>query len=1535
MNYKKNLKAMKYLSLGVSFAIALGLAINYNLEKTYQPGEYIKEENAYYGGPITDPTGHNKAQKFTKPSDNKYNTQKSTHLGTSLVGDIESVWSSYTGKGTTIAIIDDGFDVDHPEFTRADGTSVILSTSRYYYESGSSYKYKEYSKDPDCIKEDWEEVDEDDEGNKVYGWATHGTATSTTAAAPMGNGGGVGIAPEADILAIKIDFSFASIDAAIRYAISQGVDVINMSLGAYSETFTDGWGDTQSGSSGNASYLESACQAAYNAGIIVVAAAGNESTWHKSYPACNYKVIGAGATGDWDNKGNSDKLAEFTNYVKSNQTGEINVDILAPGYVYTAEQTVSSSSHTSSSSTPSSHSHTWANTQGTSFSSPIIAGAACLWKQKYPNGTPDQFLTQLQSSADGKGEYASKMIEVSGWYSYLEDVGPSNIQNGRLNVANLMAVDEPFVSTVQSNLSIAVGEKRQIDLDTYNGTITYSSSNTSVATVSNSGLVEGKGAGNATITVTATKNNHTATATVGVHVDSAVAANSIEFNPKSVTLSVGETYNAEETITVSPSNASRVFLFESNNESVATVDVDTGLVTAVGAGTATINAVAVYGDGDDSLTVTVENAQTYNGMVSFNNTQEAGTIAVSSSSVSGSDSLNNTWTVTTLGTSSFTANASYYQIGSSSKPASSIQFEMELSSSVTFSNVSATFGGFSGTTADVTIKVGTTTIGTGTVPASDDVTVNSTTSGTGTTLTVLLNNIQKGIKAYSISYTYTGGGSVTPTPTVSGVTVTPSSLQLDLNGTTSGSLSASVSGTNEPSQSVTWTSSNASVATVSDSGVVTAKAKGTATITATSVTDTSKSGTCTVTVIDTTPKTLTSIEVAGQTSSLEVGSEFVFGGVVYANFSDESFADVTSQASFSGYNMNEAGVYTVTVSYTYQGTTKTTSYTLSVYTSGGTTISDSVTYGVSSKSSASVTSGTAPTGSSIGFSNNGSNGNDQMTSGKKETWTLNGYEDYTLTSLTARLRKNSGGGSGTVSLKNNDVSETVSKATYSASDLTSSYQSYEILSSNIYVEGTVVLTLTSTANSFWCDSITVSYEKVDTSDKIIMSISASYTGGNVYVNGSLDESKVSVTANYTDSSKYESETLSSSDYSLSGFSSTTAGEKTVTVTYTGSLPTLSGTATDTFTVNVIVDSVSNVSITCSKTYHPGETISKNDLTVIVEHISGASGTTTNFTFADDGYRFTYNDAPSGGGIGTKELSIIYDNETYTFEVNVSRVAYVVPTGSSSDWSHNFDGGSNCWTNGVIGDKTLSGKVWNASGTAPSGVYTGNNGGADYNNQFGSGSKPFTQLVLSSSAFSGNITSISIKTWGGSGTSATLSVSVGGTAFKRGNYTSVTISGTNTAYTFTGSASGTIVLTWDQSVTKNIYVQQISVTTSATAADNPTNVANYIMYEDTNNQCTSKLSEVITKLNTMSASDKTTFMTSTDYVIATARERLEAWARNQGKTLNLTNNSFVLSSNNTVLTMFKNGSDNTTNILIIVITTISLAAISLYIYKRKH
>jgi uncharacterized protein YjdB len=123
----------------------------------------------------------------------------------------------------------------------------------------------------------------------------------------------------------------------------------------------------------------------------------------------------------------------------------------------------------------------------------------------------------------------------------------------------------------------------------------------------------------------------------------------------------------------------------------------------------------------------------------------------------------------------------------------------------------------------------------------------------------------------SMNFTATGGGGET-TPTVNSVTVSPASVTLDPNGTQQ--LTANVDATPASAdKSVTWTSSNPSVATVSESGLVTAVAQGTATITATSNLDNTKSGTCSVTVnAPAAPIPVTAISLNKSATTIGIGS---------------------------------------------------------------------------------------------------------------------------------------------------------------------------------------------------------------------------------------------------------------------------------------------------------------------------------------------------------------------------------------------------------------------------------------------------------------------------------------------------------------------------------------------------------------------------------------------------------------------------------------------------------------------------------------
>jgi len=190
-------------------------------------------------------------------------------------------------------------------------------------------------------------------------------------------------------------------------------------------------------------------------------------------------------------------------------------------------------------------------------------------------------------------------------------------------------------------------------------------------------------------------------------------------------------------------------------------------------------------------------------------------VKINSASVTGNDNLGNTWTITTVGTSSFSSNKTYYQVGKKDEPATSITFTTTLAKEVNVTSLSAKFGGFNNTAGDVSLKVDNTEVGSGSLNASNDVTVKSTKSETGKVLTVSITNIDKGVKCYYISYTY---NDQTDQRVKTSIVFADGYATEGMEFTTIDLPTATVKDANDnmiEGAAITWTSSNEEVATIS------------------------------------------------------------------------------------------------------------------------------------------------------------------------------------------------------------------------------------------------------------------------------------------------------------------------------------------------------------------------------------------------------------------------------------------------------------------------------------------------------------------------------------------------------------------------------------------------------------------------------------------------------------------------------------------------------------------------------------------------
>ncbi|MBU7587198.1 MAG: peptidase S8 [Nostoc sp. TH1S01] len=297
-------------------------------------------------GELTPPQNNEAKPSLIGPNDPYYSKQWNLHK----IG-IEGAWTETKGSGITVAVIDTGV------------TQV------------RDLKETKFVKGYDFVNDREQAADD-------YGHGTH--VAGTVAQATNNQYGVAGVAYEASLMPLKVLNEYgggtvADIAEAIKFAADKGADVINMSLG--------GGGESQ--------LMKDAIDYAHRKGVVIIAAAGNESANGASYPARYPHVIGVSAFGPEGEK------ADYSNYGAG-------VDISAPGGSDTGkilQETINENGESE-----------FLGLKGTSMAAPHVAGVAALIKAKGIEN-PDDILKVLKQSArviqdDGLNYYGAGQLNA-------------------------------------------------------------------------------------------------------------------------------------------------------------------------------------------------------------------------------------------------------------------------------------------------------------------------------------------------------------------------------------------------------------------------------------------------------------------------------------------------------------------------------------------------------------------------------------------------------------------------------------------------------------------------------------------------------------------------------------------------------------------------------------------------------------------------------------------------------------------------------------------------------------------------------------------------------------------------------------------------------------------------------------------------------------------------------------------------------------------------------------------------------------------
>ena len=436
-------------------------------------------------------------------------------------------------------------------------------------------------------------------------------------------------------------------------------------------------------------------------------------------------------------------------------------------------------------------------------------------------------------------------------------------KSGNVTVEPGVKIGVTSVTLDKTDLTLDVNDTEKLTAtvnpnDATNKTVTWKSDKPEIVEVDSNGNVTAKAAGTATITATADGKSASCKVTVNGQ-PATVPVQSVELNQTTLELKAGNT--ATLTATVKPDDATnRTVAWESNATNVATVD-NSGKVTAVSEGTATITAKA--GEQTATCTVTVTKADVAVESVTLNPTTltlEKGSTGTLTATVAPQNATNNTVTwsssnpeVATVANGTVTA----VSAGTATITVTTADGNHKATCTVTVTPKTVPVSGiqvqgtatlYVGNITKLTAKVEPTNA---TNPAVTWSSNNESVATVGTDGTVTA--VSAGTATITVT---TADGNKTAeckvtvnapqTKPVTGVTLNKSAITLEVNG--SEKLTATVEPSDATNQNVTWESNATNVATVGQDGTVTAVSAGTATITATAQDGSGISGSCVVTV---------------------------------------------------------------------------------------------------------------------------------------------------------------------------------------------------------------------------------------------------------------------------------------------------------------------------------------------------------------------------------------------------------------------------------------------------------------------------------------------------------------------------------------------------------------------------------------------------------------------------------------------------------------------------------------------------------------